>query len=228
MSRISENMLTFKQKLVFSAITNYINENNIPPTVREIGEVIGEKTPGAVQGILNRLEKKGVITRETGMARSIKLVNDSPYPEVVHVPLLKQIKPNNIDDLFSIYNIIENGYIPMNAFKYTGCFAIYNPDPYSFKKYRDSTLIFKDLRYTNIDTKAFGTIPIKLGDILLLKCKKRVVLRQYEGNTLSISNFTNNEILEKCICEFNVFDDADEDIGDVSIVGMLCAKLEEF
>jgi len=56
-------------------IESFIKSKGIPPTVREIGELVGEKTPGAVQGILNRLEQKGVIKREVGMARSIQLVN---------------------------------------------------------------------------------------------------------------------------------------------------------
>ena len=53
------NTLTSKQKKVYAAIESYIKTNNIPPTVRELGEMIGEKTPGAVQGILSRLEQKG-------------------------------------------------------------------------------------------------------------------------------------------------------------------------
>ncbi len=59
------NFLTSKQKKVYTAIESFIKENGMPPTVREIGELIGEKTPGAVQGILNRLEEKGVIRKKT-------------------------------------------------------------------------------------------------------------------------------------------------------------------
>ena len=58
--------LTAKQKKVYMVIESYIKTNGIPPTVREIGELVGEKTPGAVQGILNRLEQKGVIKRQLG------------------------------------------------------------------------------------------------------------------------------------------------------------------
>ena len=68
--------LTAKQKKVYSAIETYIKLKGIPPTVREIGEMVGEKTPGAVQGILNRLEQKGVIKRQLGAARSIQLVSE--------------------------------------------------------------------------------------------------------------------------------------------------------
>ncbi|MGI6776665.1 MAG: LexA family protein [Acetivibrionales bacterium] len=99
--------LTSKQKKVFSAIESYIKTNGIPPTVREIGEMLGEKTPGAVQGILNRLEQKGVIKRQVGMARSIKIVTPemSLYLEPVYIPEIKKINMRNIDDLLNIYNI---------------------------------------------------------------------------------------------------------------------------
>lgn len=99
--------LTAKQKKVYSVIENYINVNGIPPTVREIGELVGEKTPGAVQGILNRLEQKGVIKRQLGAARSIQLVSqdDQMYSKPIFIPKLKKITKRNLDDLTSIYNV---------------------------------------------------------------------------------------------------------------------------
>lgn len=99
--------LTAKQKKVYTAIEFYINHHGIPPTVREIGELVGEKTPGAVQGILNRLEQKGVIKRQLGAARSIQLVSadDQMYAKPVFVPEIKKISNRNLDNLVNIYNI---------------------------------------------------------------------------------------------------------------------------
>jgi repressor LexA len=107
------NTLTLKQKKVYSAIELYIKSNGIPPTVREIGEMVGEKTPGAVQGILNRLERKGVIKRQEGMARSIQLVPQESelYLTPRYIPKIKKISMRNIDDLLSIYNIYN--YLPV-------------------------------------------------------------------------------------------------------------------
>lgn len=101
--------LTSKQKKVYTVIENYIKVNSIPPTVREIGELVGEKTPGAVQGILNRLEQKGVIKRQVGMARSIQLVtsDNTMYADPVFVPEIKKITQRNVDDLLSIYNVVK-------------------------------------------------------------------------------------------------------------------------
>lgn len=99
--------LTAKQKKVYMVIESYIKTHGIPPTVREIGELVGEKTPGAVQGILNRLEQKGVIKRQLGAARSIQLVSpdDQMYGKHVYVPKIKKISKRNVNDLTSIYNI---------------------------------------------------------------------------------------------------------------------------
>lgn len=99
--------LTAKQKKVYMVIESYIKTNGIPPTVREIGELVGEKTPGAVQGILNRLEQKGVIKRQLGAARSIQLVSpdDQMYTKPVFVPKIKKISKRSISDLTNIYNI---------------------------------------------------------------------------------------------------------------------------
>lgn len=108
----SYTSLTAKQKKVYLAIEEFIKLKGIPPTVREIGEMIGEKTPGAVQGILNRLEQKGVIKREIGMARSIRLtMGSSLYDVPTYVPEIKKITQRNINDIYSVYNIKK--YLPI-------------------------------------------------------------------------------------------------------------------
>lgn len=114
------NSLTSKQKKVYSIIESFIREKGIPPTVREIGELAGEKTPGAIQGILNRLEKKGVIKRETGMARSIQLVSDnSQYINPVYVPEVKKVNNRTFKDLLSVYNILQ--YHPVSPSLFDSC-----------------------------------------------------------------------------------------------------------
>ena len=120
------NSLTSKQKKVYSVIEAFIREKGIPPTVREIGELAGEKTPGAVQGILNRLEKKGVIKREVGMARSIQLAtNDSHYLKPTFVPEVKKVSKRTLNDLLSVYNVLH--YHPLSPSilrKYDNCILV--------------------------------------------------------------------------------------------------------
>lgn len=162
------NNLTSKQRKVFSVIEAYIKTKGIPPTVREIGELIGEKTPGAVQGILNRLEKKGVIKRQLGMARSIQLVTDDTlYSGTVHIPELKRINQRNLDDLINVYNISKYHSISSEFI---------SPD--------ESCFIFK---HPGLGSKS--QTPVKTTELLFVSTTTDIkegesVLVQYENHTL--------------------------------------------
>ncbi len=170
------NLLTAKQKKVYSVIETFIKTRGIPPTVREIGEMVGEKTPGAVQGILNRLEQKGVIKREVGMARSIQLVTDtSQYMNPVYLPKLKKVSNRNISDLFNIYNIVQYFPFPSALFEADSspenCFLISCPDNsllYSGIKYEDHLIIDRDIENKLND-----------GDIVLILYDNHALLRYY-------------------------------------------------
>jgi len=108
--------LTTKQKKVYSIIEAYIKQNGISPTVREICAMLGDKTPGAVQGILDRLEQKGAIRRQPGTARSIQLLDEEAqlYQQPVYLPEIKKITNRNVDDLLNIYNIVNYQPVPPN------------------------------------------------------------------------------------------------------------------
>lgn len=164
--------LTAKQKKVYSAIETYISLKGIPPTVREIGEMVGEKTPGAVQGILNRLEQKNVIRRQLGAARSIQLVSpdNQMYATPVYVPEIKKISKRNIDDLINIYNIEK--YHPISPDALTeGCnyLILESPDDgLAESGFRSSDTIL-------VNTSA----ELKSGDIVLIFYENRALLRYY-------------------------------------------------
>ncbi len=170
------NLLTSKQKKVYSVIETFIKTRGIPPTVREIGEMVGEKTPGAVQGILNRLEQKGVIKREVGMARSIQLVTDnSQYMTPVYLPKIKKITTRNVSDLFNVYNVIKYYPFPSTLFESDNlpenCFLISCPDNsliHSGIKYEDSLIVDRDTENKLDD-----------GDIVLVLYENHVLLRFY-------------------------------------------------
>jgi len=169
------NLLTAKQKKVYSVIETFIKTRGIPPTVREIGEMVGEKTPGAVQGILNRLEQKGVIKREVGMARSIQLVNDSSqYMNPVYLPRIKKVSNRNISDLFNVYNVIQYYPFPSALFEENSsknCFLISCPDNSLLQsgiKYEDNLIIDRDIENKLND-----------GDIVLILYDNHALLRYY-------------------------------------------------
>ena len=166
--------LTAKQKKVYAVIENYLAVNGIPPTVREIGELVGEKTPGAVQGILNRLEQKGVIKRQLGAARSIQLVseNDQMYSKPVFIPKIKRITKRNLDNLTSIYNIER--YIPFAPEVLTE-----NTNIFLYEAPNDG---LEESGFTSDATILVNQSaePIE-GDIVLVFFETRAILRRYYG-----------------------------------------------
>ncbi|HEY9062878.1 MAG TPA: S24 family peptidase [Pseudobacteroides sp.] len=192
--------LTSKQKKIYSAIETFIRENGIPPTVREIGELVGEKTPGAVQGILNRLQQKGVIKREVGMARSIKLVSgNSQYTDPVYIPEVKKISKRNIGDLYSIYNVVKYQPVPPDFLEdATDCFILNCPD---------NSLIDSGIKYEDVLVISKGS-SICDGDIVLILFENSALLRKYykgenedsitlkaDSNLLGRETFSKDEVI---------------------------------
>ncbi|NLV36322.1 MAG: LexA family transcriptional regulator [Clostridiaceae bacterium] len=200
--------LTAKQKKVYSVIETYINENGIPPTVREIGELVGEKTPGAVQGILNRLEQKGAIKRQLGAARSIQLISsdDQMYAKPVFVPEIKKISKRNVDDLFNIYNIEK--YHPLS------------PDILSDN---DSHFLF-DCPSDGLEESGFGhddmilvntKAELKSGDIVLVFFETHSLLRYY---------YPENDGTLTLKADSSIFDKESFKPDEVQIVGKVVGR----
>lgn len=206
------NLLTSKQKRVYASIESFIKLNGIPPTVREIGEMVGEKTPGAVQGILNRLEQKGVIKRATGMARSIQLVQEaSSYSNPTYVPQIKRINRRNVENLLDIYNVVKFQPFPPDMIKSReNCFMIKCPD----NSLAESGIGNGDMLF--IDRNC----DLKEGDIVLVLYENFTLLRRYypgsvqdtftlkaDSNLLGRESFSRNEviILGKLIGKYTMY-----------------------
>jgi len=209
---VNFNTLTLKQKKVYSAIESFIKLKGIPPTVREIGEMVGEKTPGAVQGILNRLEQKGVIKREVGIARSIQLVSDNTnYENPIYLPEIKKITQRNVEDLLSIYNISK--YYPFPSFMIGAsdeCFIIKCPD-LSLEK---SGISREDMLVvcTNSDFND--------GDIVVALYETHVMLRRYYS--------TEQEEVIKLEADIDLLGQEYFNRDEVKIVGKLISKLSKY
>jgi len=65
--------LTARQRAVYEFIRDKICNRGYGPTVREIGQNFGIRSPNGVVCHLKALEKKGVISREANMSRAIQL-----------------------------------------------------------------------------------------------------------------------------------------------------------
>jgi repressor LexA len=67
------DQLTQRQLEVYEFIRDKIQNRGYGPTVREIGEQFGIKSPNGVMCHLKALEKKGLIIREPNMSRAIQI-----------------------------------------------------------------------------------------------------------------------------------------------------------
>lgn len=65
--------LSTKQKNILQVIADSIASNGYPPTVRELGSMIGLSSTSTVHGHLSRLEKAGYIQRDASKTRTIEL-----------------------------------------------------------------------------------------------------------------------------------------------------------
>jgi repressor LexA len=67
------DVLTDKQRQIFEYIAREIEQRGYPPSIRDIGDAFGIKSPNGVMCHLKALEKKGLIKREGKHARAIQI-----------------------------------------------------------------------------------------------------------------------------------------------------------
>jgi repressor LexA len=72
------SQLTARQREIYDFIKGKIESRGYGPTVREIGDSFGIKSPNGVMCHLKALEKKGLIKRDPFSARAIQLVGHRP------------------------------------------------------------------------------------------------------------------------------------------------------
>lgn len=79
------------QALILDYIRSQVMENGFPPSVREICDAVGLKSTSTVHGHLKRLEKQGILKRDSMKPRAMALMNqqDEKNGDLVRmIPLL--------------------------------------------------------------------------------------------------------------------------------------------
>jgi repressor LexA len=79
--------LTRRQKQVLEYISQTQTQTGIVPSTREIQEFFGFASQTAAMNHLRALERKGVITRRAGKARSVAVVSNLRRETIVDIPL---------------------------------------------------------------------------------------------------------------------------------------------
>ena len=81
--------LSHMQQKIYDYIVSCIREQGYPPSVREIGEAVGLKSPSTVHFHLKHLEEAGVIEKGAGKGRAIALTE--PAAPEDRVPIVGNV-----------------------------------------------------------------------------------------------------------------------------------------
>jgi len=120
------NKITSKQQDVLNFIQKFIEYNSYPPSVREICKGIDVKSTSTVHGYLQRLEKKGLIKRDSSKTRSI--VIEKPENEKVqsseftNVPIIGRVAAG--EPILAVENIEDTFPIPSHYLKFGEYFLL--------------------------------------------------------------------------------------------------------
>ena len=102
--------LTQRQQRILDVVRQALRDRGVPPTLREMGTLLGYRSTNAIRDHLKALERKGYIALDTCRARGIKLMNEPGAPAFagtnagdVRVPVLGRItsgapQPSSIID----------------------------------------------------------------------------------------------------------------------------------
>ena len=103
-----QETLTDQQKKIFKLILSHIEEFGNPPTIREIGEQMGFRSPNGVVGHLKALQRKGLITRSSNKSRAIQLT-DEVHEEIKGLPLAGRVSAGMLEEAIEQTERIDFG-----------------------------------------------------------------------------------------------------------------------
>jgi repressor LexA len=110
--------LSDKQRQILACIDEAITRTGYPPSLREIGDLVGLSSISSVSHQLTQLELRGFIRRDPNLNRAIEILvelHSNPdairvrEDDIVHVPLVGRIAAGvpitaeqNVDDMFAL------------------------------------------------------------------------------------------------------------------------------
>ena len=164
---------TERQRQVFEFIRETVREGNRPPTVREIADHFGFRSPKAVTDHLNALERKGYIFRRNRKSRNIEIPEElSPRG----IPLVGRIAAGS--PILAVENLEE----PLSL---TGLFAV-TRSTFALKVHgesmRDAGILEGD--YVIVESAA----PVKNGTIAAVLLGDEATVKRvfFEGGTIRL------------------------------------------
>jgi repressor LexA len=127
--------LSSRQEEILSILCEFTAKNGYPPSVRELGQIIGLSSASTVHSHLGALENKGFIKREGSGARAIVVLKNvdgspvadeapdiSPYMPIVTLPILGQVAAGV--PIFAEENIEQTVPMPAQIIGDSGSFML--------------------------------------------------------------------------------------------------------
>ena len=114
-------MVSDRQRAILEFLQEYVDQHGYPPTVREIGEAVGLRSPSTVHAHLAHLERAGLLRRDPTKPRAIELTDrrrheQTQEPEVLRLPLVGQIAAGgpllaeqNVEDYLAVPETLSAG-----------------------------------------------------------------------------------------------------------------------
>jgi repressor LexA len=112
-------MVTDRQQAILEYLRGFVDEHGYPPTVREIGEAVGLRSPSTVHAHLAQLERAGLIRRDPTKPRAIELADrrrDEARLDAHRLPLVGEIAAGgplladqNIEDYVAVPEPLSRG-----------------------------------------------------------------------------------------------------------------------
>ena len=117
MAASSEGNLTQAQNELYGWIKSYMKEFHHSPSIRQMMQAMGLKSPAPIQSRLKHLQDKGYISWQEGKARTLQLVDEI----LEGIPILGSIAAGGLIETFS--DVQENFEIS-DIFKKKDVFAL--------------------------------------------------------------------------------------------------------
>ena len=117
MINFSDNDLTQAQEELFSWIKEYMRDFQHSPSIRQMMQAMGLKSPAPIQSRLKHLQEKGYISWQEGKARTLQIVNEI----FEGVPVLGSVAAGGLIETYS--DVKENLDIS-DIFKRKDVFAL--------------------------------------------------------------------------------------------------------
>ena len=93
----TENDLTEAQNELYQWIKTYLKEFQHSPSIRQMMQAMGLKSPAPIQSRLKHLQEKGFISWQEGKARTLKIVDDF----ISGIPIMGSIAAGGLIETFN-------------------------------------------------------------------------------------------------------------------------------